>query len=227
MSESANQPDPGRGNRAQFRHWLTIGGVTGLLGFMLVAAFLVRPQVGKLQNASESDLVVLLDSLSQRLARLQAEEIDPNAARNDILSGSGKEALARTREQLFAMQVFDGTVPVKGPGVTVIISRGSKELGYDAVLSLVQELRDAGAEAISINGIRIGGRTAIGQSFDNRLLIDKRVVNLPLKVLAIGSPQTLQVALQIPGGVSDTVSSVGGRFTVVTGDVVIESVVRN
>ena len=62
----------------------------------LVTAIRGGEQDDFLANARESDLVVLLDSLTQRLARLQSEQADLVTARQDVLSGSDAEALART-----------------------------------------------------------------------------------------------------------------------------------
>ena len=193
---------------------LTVAVVSAALGFMAITAMRGSSDDGLFANARESDLVVLLDSLTQRLARLQSEQADLVAARQDILAGSDAEALARTREQLEAIQVVNGTIPVEGPGVVIKILDPSRQLTYDVAVSLVQELRDAGAEAIEINGIRVNGRTYFGNSKTGKLTVNRRTISSPIQVKAIGSSKTLAVALQIPGGVGDTVASLGGRFKV-------------
>lgn len=217
-------PAPAAANR-QLRHSATIGLVALLLGFLLVATVNARAGDADLGSASQSDLVVLLDSLSGRLARLQAEQLDLLTARNEILQGTDAEALAATRDQLFAMQVLAGSVPVQGEGVELTVTDPKRRLTYDTVLALVQELRDAGAEAIEINGHRVGMRTAFGQT-STGLSVDGKSLTLPLRVLAVGPSQTLQVAMQMPGGVGDTVAGLGGRLTVADGPVVILSTVK-
>ena len=47
-----------------------------------------------------------------------------------------------------------------GPGVAVTVDDPSHSLRYDSLIDLVQELRDAGAEALAINGMRIGAASA-------------------------------------------------------------------
>ena len=106
----------------------TIGLVSAALGLMVVTAIRGGEQDDLLSNARESDLVVLLDSLTQRLARLQSEQAELVAARQDVLSGSDAEALARTREQLEAIQVVNGTIPVQGPGVVIKILDPDRQL---------------------------------------------------------------------------------------------------
>lgn len=193
---------------------LTVGVVAAALGFMTVTAMRGNEDDALFANTREADLVLLLDSLTQRLARLQSEQADLVTARQDILSGTDAEALARTREQLQAIQVVNGTIPVQGPGVVVKILDPSRQLTYDVAVSLVQELRDAGAEAIEINGVRVNGRTYFGNSRTGKLTVNGRTISSPIQVKAIGSSKTLAVALQIPGGVGDTVASLGARFKV-------------
>lgn len=192
----------------------TVALVSAALGFMAVTAIRGGEQDELLANARESDLVVLLDSLTQRLARLQAEQAELVAARQDVLSGSDAEALARTREQLEAIEVVNGTIAVQGPGVVIKILDPERQLTYDVAVSLVQELRDAGAEAIEINGIRVNARTFFGNSKIGKLTVNRRTITAPFEIKAIGSSKTLAVAMQIPGGVADTITSLGARFRV-------------
>ena len=80
---------------------------------------------------------------------------------------------------------------------------------FQLLLDLVQELRDAGAEAIAVNGRRVGGAT----SFSRRrtaVTVDGQEVQQPYEVLAIGDPATLEVGLRIPGGAVDTLDALDG-----------------
>lgn len=199
---------------SRWRHTLTIGVVTCLFGVMTVTALRGSDGTELLANARESDLVVLLDGLTQRLARLQAEQIELSEARTEILQGDETGALARTREQLFAMEVLNGTVPVKGPGVRLTITDPAGEVSYDVMLGVVQELRDAGAEAIEINGVRVNGRTWFASAKGSSMRVSGERVRSPYQFKVIGSPQTLAVALQIPGGLADTLASLGAKFQV-------------
>jgi len=198
-----------------FRRSLIIGLITCSLGFLTVTAFRGSTQDTLLTNARESDLVVLLDSLTQRAARLQYEQQDLQKARDEILSGSGKAALARTRQQLFDMQVLNGTVAVHGPGLLVTISDPTDSVTYDVLLAVVQELRDAGAEAVDINGVRLNGRSWFSYTQSGKLTVNDTTVNSPLKIKVIGSAKTMSVALRMAGGVSDTVASLGAKMIIV------------
>jgi len=130
------------------------------------------------------------------------------------LQGSDKQALARTREQLLAMQILNGAVPVHGPGVRIAITDPSRSVTFDVLVGLVQEVRDAGAEAIEINGVRLNGRSYFGETDSGRLTVNGVTVDSPLVIKVIGESKTLAVAVQIPGGVRDTVASLGARMSV-------------
>jgi uncharacterized protein YlxW (UPF0749 family) len=79
----------------------------------------------------------------------------------------------------------------------------------ETLLDLVQELRDAGAEAIAVNGRRVGAATAFS-SRRGTLTVDGQEIREPYEVVAIGDPATLEVGLKIPGGAVDTVDALNG-----------------
>jgi uncharacterized protein YlxW (UPF0749 family) len=80
---------------------------------------------------------------------------------------------------------------------------------FELLLDLVQELRDAGAEAIAVNGKRVGGTTAFSVR-EGAVTVDGQTVAQPYDVVAIGDPATLEVGLKIPGGAIDTLDALDG-----------------
>jgi uncharacterized protein YlxW (UPF0749 family) len=191
------------------RHALTIGFVTLSFGLLLSVTLRGADTDELFQNSNESDLIVLLDSLQQRLSRLQSEQFELKSARADILAGDAEEALAKAQEQLFAMNVLNGSVPVQGPGLEIRI-QSDREFSYDLMLSLVQELRDAGAEAIEVNGIRINARSYFGQTLNGIVTINGERVFPVYLIKVIGDSETIETALTIPGGVVDAIASEDG-----------------
>lgn len=71
-------------------------------------------------------------------------------------------------------------------------------LDYEQFVDVVQELRDAGAEAVAVNGLRVGARSSFATE-DDRVLLDGRPLKEPYRIEAIGSPETLEGGLEIPG----------------------------
>lgn len=102
-----------------------------------------------------------------------------------------------------------GLSEVKGPGVIVTLQDSKMNptnalsiadlLVHDMdVLSVVNELKNAGAEAISINDQRIVSTTSISCE-GNVININKVKVGAPFEIKAIGLPESLS-ALDRPGG---------------------------
>src|SRR5207249_11152939 len=74
---------------------------------------------------------------------------------------------------------------------------------YDLMIDLIEELRDAGAEAIGVNGLRVGASSWFGED-NGDVVLDGHPLVAPYHVAAIGQPATLDGGLAIPGGALDT-----------------------
>lgn len=206
---------------------ITVGVMCLLLGFAAVSSVQSNGTADALASASESDLVQILDDVSQRRARLEQETRELTAARQQLLSGSAEQVIAQTRDRVRALSVLAGTVPVYGPGIVVRMADPQNVIGADLMLNTVQELRDAGAEAIDINGRRIVVNTWFEDGRQRGVNISGVVVRAPYIVTAIGDVNALGPALKIPGGVADAVRASGAQFALSTFEnVTIDSIVQ-
>ncbi len=202
--------------------------VFGLLAALLMAALgvAIATQVrgtgsgDTLDSARPADLLVILDNLNQREAALRGEV----AALQDTIttlqrSGGGSDAaLAEAKTRLTALSIQVGVVPATGPGVVLTVTDPASGVGPEVMLDMLQELRAAGAEAIEVQGagappIRVGVNTWV-RGTPGKLQVDGRELAAPYTVTAIGDAPTLAAALNIPGGVVDTVARSGGRVSV-------------
>jgi uncharacterized protein YlxW (UPF0749 family) len=115
-------------------------------------------------------------------------------------------------EQLQAMKVQAGLIPVHGPGVTVTLNDSRQKppqgMEFDYIVhdsdirTVINELWLSGAEAISINGQRVVANTGIrcpGPVTE----INGSPMSPPYVIKAIGPPETLESALKVHGGVVD------------------------
>ena len=93
-----------------------------------------------------------------------------------------------------------GTVAATGPGIEVFVTDPQSTVRSAQVLDLVQELRDAGAEAIQIGSVRVVASTWFADAAGG-VSVDGTALRPPYTVLAIGESQTMATALEIPGGV--------------------------
>ena len=118
------------------------------------------------------------------------EQLD--AARKKV--GMNPELLA----QLAQLQMVEGTQAVEGPGIQISIDDRDKKvlfpLGPDDLARMINLLKYAGAEAISINGQRIVGSTDIVMS-GSSTMVNKVPINraegIPYELSAIGNQDTL------------------------------------
>ncbi|MDQ1395052.1 MAG: hypothetical protein QOG64_311 [Acidimicrobiaceae bacterium] len=180
--------------------------VAGLVGFLVVAQLGSSQRFSqRLQAESEGDLTRILADLTTTDAdlrdqigtlKLQLQTLSTSTERDDA-------ARKAAEEQLNDLAVLAGTVAVTGPGVQVTVNDPGGVLKYDLMIDLIEELRDAGAEAIAVNGLRLGATSAFGED-NGAITLDGKPLAGPYHVASIGQPATLDGGLSIPGGALDT-----------------------
>ncbi len=108
--------------------------------------------------------------------------------------------------------------PVKGPGVIITLTDSQKNgdeiliadngiIHYLDVLKVVNELYNAGAEAVDINSQRLGPGSDV-RCVGSVILVDTVKIAPPVAIRAIGDPKTLMGAMNLPGGVFEELRSV-------------------
>jgi len=158
-----------------------------------------------------------LTELTDRSDQLQGEIVD---LRVKLVQASGTQAqqhalIDDARQQLQALQILLGLVPVKGSGIVITFYDPEGTIGPDVLLDTVEELRDAGAEAIEVSGVRVVSSTAF--TGDARaIVVGGHPAGAPYVVRAVGSASTLAEAMRIPGGVVDSVASHSGASVRIT-----------
>jgi uncharacterized protein YlxW (UPF0749 family) len=185
-----------------------------ILGFTLTAAIADRESESVLANARQSDLVSLLDDLAQREARLEAENSRLETARETLLGGDEYSALNEAKRRADALGVLAGSEQIVGTGIEVTISGN---LTASTLIDAIQELRDAGATAIQISdrslAVRLVANTWFADSASG-VTVSGTALEVPIKISVIGDPSVLVPAIEIPGGLVDTVGSGGGEVVV-------------
>jgi uncharacterized protein YlxW (UPF0749 family) len=179
------------------RPWLAVAGVLAATLLVVVAAVQTHRRapsaarardalVGQVQAHSRS-----VDALQGRLNRLRVDTAD---LRDATLASSA--AGRRLADRLDAAELAAGAVAVTGPGLRVTLDDSAD--GRNRVLDrdlqgTVNALWSAGAEAISIDGQRMTGQTAIRQA-GSAVLVNFEPVTAPYDVDAIGDPVALETA---------------------------------
>jgi uncharacterized protein YlxW (UPF0749 family) len=182
----------------------------GVLGFALVTSAHTNRATTGLGAARQDDLVRILDGLTGQADRLRQQADSLSASVDQLQSGrdAAAAALADAQRQVDALGILAGTTPAHGPGVVVTISDPAHKLRSDTLLDAVEELRDAGAEALQLGSVRVVAATAFTDS-GTSVLAAGTTVTPPYVLTAIGDAHTLNDALRIPGGVVDTVAQDG------------------
>jgi uncharacterized protein YlxW (UPF0749 family) len=219
MTQTRPETDaPETPGRIRPRGQIAIALTLALLGFLLATQ--LRAQQGLTQRLSierESDLGQILTELTDRSDQLSSEIVD---LRVKLAQASGTQAqehalIDDARQQLQALQILLGLVPVRGPGIAMVFNDPQGTIGPDVLLDTVQELRDAGAEAIEISGVRVVASTSFTGSA-RAILVNRQLVRAPYEVRAIGPASTLAEAMRIPGGVVDSLAAHSGASVRIT-----------
>jgi uncharacterized protein YlxW (UPF0749 family) len=167
-------------------------------------------------NVRGDDLVELLKSLDAANERLGTQIDELTATRNGLLNSTKRSEEAEKQAKLRAEQlaILAGTSGATGPGVEVVINDPDKDIDASALLDAVEKLRDAGAEAIAINGVaRVVAQTYILDD-DDQIRVGGREIKRPFRIEAIGDASTLSGAVRFPGGLIDGITTRGGTATV-------------
>jgi uncharacterized protein YlxW (UPF0749 family) len=204
-----------------------IGVLTLLLGF----AFAVQVRnVGNdqaLSGAREEDLVRILDDLNAREERLREQISDQRTALGQLTSTDSQSATAleEAQKRAQAIGILNGTVAAQGPGLTMTVRDPDHAVRVADVLDAIEELRGAGAETMQIDGVRVGVSTAVTGTPGN-LMVDGRPITSPYEFVVIGSPQDMETAMKIPGGVAPRFTSRGATVDIKESDKVVVDALR-
>lgn len=106
--------------------------------------------------------------------------------------------------ELAQMRTILGSTDVEGEGIVITLKDGQKQITSENLLKLVNELKLAGAEAISINNQRIINLTEI-VDVNSYILINGQRTTSPFEIKAIGNQKYLISSISSKGGYSDTI----------------------
>ena len=194
----------------------------GIAAFLLVA--MITAQVttmskseaileGKRESELADSLVSLqrdYDELKEKYEESQeiVEEYQTNSSTNDSL-------IASMKSQIDNLGLLAGTTDVQGEGIIITLYDGntSDSLVHDSdLLTVINELRVAGAEAISVNEQRIITTSAV-RCVGSVIQVNYQKVAAPFEIKAIGNAQYLESAMTIKNGVVDVLNGYGIKVT--------------
>ncbi|MGD9958917.1 DUF881 domain-containing protein [Nocardioides sp.] len=203
-------------SRAQF----VVAVLLAALGFAAVTQVRTNGQDDTYAGRREQDLIDLLNGLAGASERSQSEITRLERARSDLLSTTRRReaALEQARTEADTLNILAGLVPVTGPGIRITIEDPDDNVGIDILLDTVQELRTAGAEAMSFNGtVRVVADTAFENGVGG-VIVDGQQLSPPYVIDVIGEPNALSGAITFRQGPEADVEEGGGTVTIKTFD---------
>ena len=190
---------------------LAVGAVLLILGFLVVAQLRSQAADQGLAALSVQDLTELVANLTTRNNQLR-EEIQTLERQKASVASSvdrGDTSAGQIRTDLNRTLGWSGALGVTGAGVRVTVDGA---VPGDAVEQLLNELRNAGAEAISIGAIRIVPGVVVAGPAASLQVAGVPVAG-PVEILAVGAPDALAGSLARAGG---PIAQLSARYPDVT-----------
>ena len=175
------------------------------------------------ETMSEDELTRLISETTTQVQNLEQRKNELTDQLDTLKATANKqqeaEKIAKQNEETSG--ILTGRLPATGKGVVIRISEGSKTpIDASTMFNLLEELRNAGAEVISVGSVRVVTSTYISDSNDG-LICDGTLLESPYVVKAIGDPQNLQNAVNMAGGVGSRLKvKFGATVSVTTPDTV-------
>lgn len=178
---------------------LSLFGVTLLIGVLLVGQLRSQARPTEISSLPAQELSQLIDTLSARNRELRTGLADLRETLREyrVAGSQGQSALEVSREDLRRITAFAGLAGVEGQGLVLEVDGA---LDAIALNDLINELRNAGAEAIAVDAVRITSRSVAVQGARS-LVVDGVPIGERFTLSAIGSPEGLLAAMERPGGV--------------------------
>jgi len=191
----------------------------GISAFILVAIIFMQFKVVRqtdiisIETLTESELRSELIAWREKYKELQIKHEDVITKIKEYQEEykSDEETEKLLEKELKGLQMLLGETDLQGQGIIITISEENIEddrINYEDLLYIVNELKGAGAEAISINNNRIINRTDIVE-VNNYIKVNSKNILAPYTIKAIGNQTYLESALLGVGGYVDELEKWG------------------
>ncbi|MDD3654354.1 MAG: DUF881 domain-containing protein [Desulfotomaculaceae bacterium] len=194
----------------------------------LVIGLILSVQFRMTMDIQDNETIRRTQELADQVAQLKKEQevLQPQLIRmrEQLESLSTGPLSSQIKEELEMATMFSGLSALTGSGLEVSLkdsdvsqARNDNPDLYvvhdEDILRVVNELKAAGAEAVAINGQRLVANTGISCS-GPAVRINKKALVPPFVITAIGSPETMEGALKMRGGVVEYLQFYGIQVSV-------------
>jgi uncharacterized protein YlxW (UPF0749 family) len=181
------------------RSQLSLAAVTAILGLLIVVQLQGQTGGSELETKTAQELTGIVANQNMENDRLRAEVGSLQTQLGELQAdrANGATSVDQLQSELGRIRAWGGLDAIAGPGVTITVNGG---IDGAAVDDLLNELRNAGAEAIAIEDIRVIARTSVS-GVPGSLDVDGFLLRDPFKIRAIGRPEVLVGSLTRVGGI--------------------------
>ncbi len=190
-----------------------------ILMLMILFGFLAVMQMKAINMGSKhvllNDIRTIQNNIKSEMNQtdILKTELDALVTKVERYTANGNTQVSvfeSIQKEVADFKVFSGMIPLEGQGVIVIIDDGQRELVADEdpnniivhdtdIRTIVDDLKNAGAEAISINGERyLMGHSRIICNGPT-ITINGQQYAQPFIIKAIGNRKHLEAAVNAPG----------------------------
>jgi uncharacterized protein YlxW (UPF0749 family) len=175
-----------------------------LLGIMLVVQFRTHTRIiNDVLKLPANEQWTYASSLTEANQKLRKEVDELRTQVLEYESSVGKSELDKMVADMNRLRIINGASEVSGPGIQVLISgtlRASGGLSPEELNDLVNELRNAGAEAVAVNGHRVILSSSFSRLGGAVVISGQSLISAPYTIEAIGQADLLEPALMRQGG---------------------------
>lgn len=155
--------------------------------------------IANIESMRETELREAISSWKTKHEELETrmEEVQTKIEEYTESIETDKEASSVSEKELEASNLIIGKTDVEGEGIVITLADDEEGVTSYTLLELVDELRYAGAEAISINDIRLTNMADITEIANGTFYINGQRTQGPFVIKAIGNQTYLTSSLTV------------------------------
>jgi uncharacterized protein YlxW (UPF0749 family) len=181
------------------RNQLSIAAVMAVLGLLLVVQLRSQSLGSGLEALSAQELTQLVANLNTRNDQLRVEIATTESELADLQSAQarGESSVDQLRLDLGRVRAWSGLDGVTGSGIRVSVAGPISGAGVE---DLLNELRNAGTEALAVADVRVVPGTVVAGDA-GALSVENTALGDTFEIAALGNSATLTGSLTRAGGI--------------------------
>lgn len=181
---------------------ISVAVLLAVVGFSAVTEVRTNELENTYAGRREQDLIDILTGLTgtEQQARDEIDRLEDAQEQLQSDTSARRTAIEQAAQRLQTLNILAGVVPVTGPGIRVTIEEDEGRASINSLLDTIQELRNAGAEAIEFNDtVRLAAQSWFEDTVGG-VVVDGVTLEPPYVLDVIGPPAPLHGSLTFLGG---------------------------